>query len=47
MMLLFTSTPGWNQDIYTNSPGLSGSLLDADQISRSPVQVTKSPGQNK
>ena len=30
--------------IYANSPGLSGSLPDTDQIFHSPVWVTKSPG---
>ena len=34
----------FTQDIYTNSPRLSGSLPYTDQISRPPVQVTKSPG---
>ena len=33
--------------IYTNSPGLSRSLPDTTLISRSPVQVTKSPGSNR
>ena len=30
--------------IRANSPGLSGSLPDTEQISRSPVRVIKSPG---
>ena len=29
---------------HANSPGLSGSLPDTEQISRSPVRVTKPPG---
>ena len=31
----------WGISIHANSPGLSGSLLDMEQISRSPVQVTR------
>ena len=30
-----------------NSPGLSGTLPDTEQIFRSPVWVAKSPGQNR
>ena len=33
-----------NLGIYCNSPGLSASLPDTNQISRSPVRVTKSSG---
>ena len=36
--------PKSNQNMYANSPGLSGSLLDTTTIPRSPVRVTKSPG---
>ena len=33
--------------IYANSPGLSGSFPDTDQISHSPIRVTKSPGRQE